>query len=466
MKTTSRIILLAALLALSLAPNAAHAQDEPAPVPDQTVAVTPDVWVTPLDPLSDNPGGVRFCGARDPGGNAGSCVDRPPFQPGYASQELWGIGSDPDFPPTSGMGINSGPAADVVLGQTFVLADMGHWNVPMNGNAPSTLSLHGKVTVQPPGADPFNLSLGLGGASSGIHNGVHLRYLETTNVPPCIPEYQISDVPCDDFWQLLGDGGELQQPIVRNVDVDGLRYTLTILGWQDSSGTIAAKWSTQEATITARSIVAKLTVDRKPTTTGLAADTATSTAGDPVTFTATVAPPPSTGGTMAFRNGDATIAGCEEKPVDQATGIATCTTTTLEPGDRSITAAYTGAIGFDGSVSAPLAHIVTPGVPVEPRCGEAPGTHRIGTPGTDFMRGTSAAERFDARGGIDFVQAGAGDDCIDGGAGIDFIDAGAGGDTVQARDRQLDIVSCGKGDDSATVDRFDVVSGCEEVNRG
>ena len=42
---------------------------------------------------------------------------------------------------------------------------------------------------------------------------------------------------------------------------------------------------------------------------------------------------------------------------------------------------------------------------------------------------------------------------------------GGGDDTINARDGVRDMVDCGPGDDLARVDRLDVVSGCEQVNR-
>jgi hypothetical protein len=41
----------------------------------------------------------------------------------------------------------------------------------------------------------------------------------------------------------------------------------------------------------------------------------------------------------------------------------------------------------------------------------------------------------------------------------------AGDDIVKALDGRRDVVRCGRGRDRATVDRFDVVRGCELVRR-
>jgi RTX calcium-binding nonapeptide repeat (4 copies) len=62
------------------------------------------------------------------------------------------------------------------------------------------------------------------------------------------------------------------------------------------------------------------------------------------------------------------------------------------------------------------------------------------------------------------LQGGPGNDVIDGRGGLDFIDAGAGDDRVLARDGAPDRVACGDGNDTAIVDAFDSVDGCETVD--
>jgi hypothetical protein len=57
-------------------------------------------------------------------------------------------------------------------------------------------------------------------------------------------------------------------------------------------------------------------------------------------------------------------------------------------------------------------------------------------------------------------------DRITPGNGRDTVDAGSGNDTVLARDHGTpDMIDCGSGRDSATVDRVDTVRNCERVSR-
>lgn len=138
--------------------------------------------------------------------------------------------------------------------------------------------------------------------------------------------------------------------------------------------------------------------------------------------------------------------------------------------------------------------------PVTP-CRVLPMPGRVGTAGSDIVRGTAAAERISTLGGNDVVDGAGGDDCIlggdgndvlrggdgadeiDGGAGNDVIDggagndiitggpgrdvisAGAGDDTVNVADGEVDVVDCGPGVDTVVADRFDVLRNCENVTR-
>ena len=116
-----------------------------------------------------------------------------------------------------------------------------------------------------------------------------------------------------------------------------------------------------------------------------------------------------------------------------------------------------------------------------------------GTRGRDVLRGALAGERLFGLGGNDRLSGGAGDDCLiggsgndrlaggtgndglagssgndrlNGGPGTDRVLGGSGNDVVFARDQARDTVNCGSGRrDRATVDRADVVRGCERVVR-
>ena len=135
------------------------------------------------------------------------------------------------------------------------------------------------------------------------------------------------------------------------------------------------------------------------------------------------------------------------------------------------------------------AGVRAPNTSVETAC-----TNSIrGTRGRDVLRGALAGERLFGLGGNDRLSGGAGDDCLiggsgndrlaggtgndglagssgndrlNGGPGTDRVLGGSGNDVVFARDQARDTVNCGSGRrDRATVDRADVVRGCERVVR-
>jgi Ca2+-binding RTX toxin-like protein len=66
--------------------------------------------------------------------------------------------------------------------------------------------------------------------------------------------------------------------------------------------------------------------------------------------------------------------------------------------------------------------------------------------------------------GSNVLSGGDGNDTIDARGGLDFVDGGPGNDRVLARDGFQDRIDCGDGIDTAIVDAFDSVSGCESVD--
>lgn len=133
----------------------------------------------------------------------------------------------------------------------------------------------------------------------------------------------------------------------------------------------------------------------------------------------------------------------------------------------------------------------------------------IGTPGDDRLRGGRGVDLIRGRGGDDRIRGGYSGDCLYGGAGDDVlfgqwagdlidggpgddviwggepeyttnrhrgrdtiiggpgrdsIHAGSADDVVRAADGERDHVDCASGDDTAYVDRQDVVVGCEHVH--
>ena len=108
--------------------------------------------------------------------------------------------------------------------------------------------------------------------------------------------------------------------------------------------------------------------------------------------------------------------------------------------------------------------------------GDALAGVELGGGGDNTLRGSGRADRLAGFNGADTLYGGAGDDTLYGGAGKDEIYgaaggddvlAGAGDDFVEAKDGAVDRVGCGPGDDSASVDREDLVSpDCEAVYPG
>ncbi len=89
-------------------------------------------------------------------------------------------------------------------------------------------------------------------------------------------------------------------------------------------------------------------VNQAPTTVGLASSGTPSAYGQVVTFTATVSPSAATG-TVAFKDGAVTLAGCGAQTL--AGGVATCATSALAVGAHSLTAVYGGSTLYLTSTS-------------------------------------------------------------------------------------------------------------------
>jgi Ca2+-binding RTX toxin-like protein len=80
----------------------------------------------------------------------------------------------------------------------------------------------------------------------------------------------------------------------------------------------------------------------------------------------------------------------------------------------------------------------------------------IGGKGNDMLRGEKGSDR---------LTGGRGADTLLGGEGLNSYDAGAGNDFVNSANGRIEFVRCGPGNDRATVDRRDRVSGCERITR-
>jgi Ca2+-binding RTX toxin-like protein len=108
--------------------------------------------------------------------------------------------------------------------------------------------------------------------------------------------------------------------------------------------------------------------------------------------------------------------------------------------------------------------------------GDALAGVELGGGGDNTLRGSDQADRLAGFNGDDALYGGAGGDTLYGGSGKDEIYAGgdgddvlagAGDDFIEAKDGAVDRVTCGPGDDSASVDRQDLISpDCEMVYPG
>jgi Ca2+-binding RTX toxin-like protein len=86
------------------------------------------------------------------------------------------------------------------------------------------------------------------------------------------------------------------------------------------------------------------------------------------------------------------------------------------------------------------------------------------TNGPDRLVGTEGADTIDGLAGADRIRGLAGPDLLTGGPGFDVVYGGRGRDRIRARDHQLDQIDCGRGIDTAVVDRAeDGVFDCERV---
>jgi Ca2+-binding RTX toxin-like protein len=89
----------------------------------------------------------------------------------------------------------------------------------------------------------------------------------------------------------------------------------------------------------------------------------------------------------------------------------------------------------------------------------------FGRTGDDVLYGEDGHDYLEGGRGEDVLSGGAGDDQLYGGFDRDRLRGGSGDDTLSAYDGERDLVDCGPGDDTAEVDRLDVVRGCEHVLR-
>ena len=145
---------------------------------------------------------------------------------------------------------------------------------------------------------------------------------------------------------------------------------------------------------------------------------------------------------------------------------------TLDPTPAAASVTTIGAGGGEarhaGPAPAPLPAPTPPTVepvPTQPAQQRARGVTKTGTPRADTLNGTPRDDTLRGRGGDDVLRGLGGDDLVMGGPGRDKLYGGTANDRLLARDGQPDIVDCGPGRDSATIDARDTVKGCERVER-
>lgn len=89
----------------------------------------------------------------------------------------------------------------------------------------------------------------------------------------------------------------------------------------------------------------------------------------------------------------------------------------------------------------------------------------VGDGGDNGLFGNAGDDVLRGEGGADRVVGGDGADTLIGGAGVDVLDGGPGDDTIDARDGTRDVITCGPGADSLTLDLREPFplfgSGCE-----
>jgi Ca2+-binding RTX toxin-like protein len=86
-------------------------------------------------------------------------------------------------------------------------------------------------------------------------------------------------------------------------------------------------------------------------------------------------------------------------------------------------------------------------------------------PGRDRLSGNAGNDLLVGGPGRDRMSGGSGNDRLRAGGGRNILKGGAGSDRLTAANGRFDIVNCGRGEDSARVDRMDRVRGCEHVRR-
>ncbi|NTW41148.1 MAG: Ig-like domain repeat protein, partial [Cellulomonadaceae bacterium] len=123
--------------------------------------------------------------------------------------------------------------------------------------------------------------------------------------------------------------------------------------------TISARYSGSDGALPSTAPGLAMTVQVASTSTTLEADEVSVDAGTPVTYTATVTPPP-VGGTVRFRSTGQAISGCDAVVPDPDTGVALCTFVYRTTGGWSVYADFSGTSSYSASGSSEVTQSVNP----------------------------------------------------------------------------------------------------------
>ena len=84
-------------------------------------------------------------------------------------------------------------------------------------------------------------------------------------------------------------------------------------------------------------------------------------------------------------------------------------------------------------------------------------------PDVEDIYGGDGPDHLTGDKGANTIDGGDGSDVIDGLEGSDVVFGGDGDDAIAAADGTRDVIDCGVGDDTVTVDRLDATTNCEHV---
>jgi Ca2+-binding RTX toxin-like protein len=342
------------------------------------------------------------------------------------------------------------PSCTDADGQSFTYAvntAAGH------GTATAGVSPSYTPTADYSGADTFTLDATAG--SDTVQVVVNVTVTPVNDAPSCTSPLLMT-VPAGHS----GNGAV----VCSDVDGDSLSYSVTVPGAFGTASVSGATATYQAPASGADTDAFTVTASDGSATSGVTVNVAISGSGSPgsgTTQTGTSSGETLTGGgssdTISGGGGNDTLNGAAgSDTLDGGTG-----NDTLNGGTGNDT--LKGAAGNDRLLG---------GVGVDRLFGAAGGDRLFGAAGNDTLDGGAGNDLLEGGTGNDTLKGGAGNDVIrggtgsdtlDGGKGRDTIEGGTGNDIVRAKDGIRDTIRCGGGRDKVTVDRKDIVKGCEVI---